>query len=123
MLFDFILRGARAGTKDEYRGHKANQGRRPEESHQTTPSNPKRRITLTTILSFDTWIGLKYAWLPLFYVLTHVLPVLLVCVSRWSYPQVRSAEMAESCGRMPIRDFVCEGERISSSPPSRTRTK
>lgn len=50
--------------------------------------------------------------------LTHVLPTLLGCESRCSYPQVGLAETAESCGRTPIHDFVCEGERISSTPTS-----
>lgn len=51
------------------------------------------------------------------HVLTHVLPTLLGRESRCTYPQAGFAEMAESCGRTPVHDFMCEGERISSSPP------
>ena len=48
------------------------------------------------------------------------LPPLLGRESRCSYPQAEFAEMAESCGRTPIRDFMCEGERNSSRPLAHT---
>lgn len=51
-----------------------------------------------------------------FHVLTHVLPTMVGRESRCSYPQAAAVEVAESCGKTGLRDFMCEGELNSSTP-------